>query len=86
MENVEQTQPATEVSQDLQDKLSAIKALVTVHSLLGAGMFQVRNAKTVEDSIQFITALHQQVMEEALNHPDADKVQELIDYKAAKGA
>lgn len=75
----EETQP--QVAQDLLDKVQAIKALVTAHSLLGVGLFQVCNHKQVEESLNFLMALHSQVMQEALAHPDADKIQELVDYK-----
>ena len=72
------------ISQDLQDKLAAIKALVTAHSLLGVGMFQHRHQEALKESLKFLEALHKQVMEEALLHSDADKCQELVDYKAQK--
>lgn len=82
MENTQENQAVTTVSQDLQDKLKATKALVTAHSLLGVGMFQHRHTEQLNQSLQFLAELHKQILEECLFHPDADKVQELVDYKA----
>jgi len=80
MEN-EQNQAVITIAQDLQEKLLAIKALVTAHSLLGVGMFQHRHQQALSESLKFLEALHLQVMEEALVHPDADKCQELVEYQ-----
>ncbi len=81
MENTEQNQAVTPISQDLLDKVQAAKALVTAHSLLGVGMFQHRHQDALKQSIDFLTALHKQVLDEALQHPDADKVPDLAAYR-----
>lgn len=70
------------VSQDLLDKVQATKAIVTAHSLLGVGMFQHRHSEALKQSLDFLTALHKQILDECIVHPDADKVQELVDYRA----
>ena len=44
-------------------------------------MFQSRNHVQVMESIEFVSLLHKQLMEDALVHPDSDKVSELADYK-----
>lgn len=71
-----------EAPKDLLDKVQAAKAIVTVHSLLGVGMFQFRHQDQLKQSMEFLTALHTQVLDECLLHPDCEKVQDLVDYKA----
>lgn len=80
MENTEQNQAVTP-AQDLQDKVQAAKALVTAHSLLGVGMFQHRHQEALTQSLQFLAALHKQILEECLAHPDADLIPDLVEYK-----
>ena len=81
-----ENQEVITISQDLQDKLNAIEALVQTHTLLGLGTFQYRNHQALKSSLHFLESLHKQVMEEALAHPDADKVQSLVEYKAQQEA
>lgn len=81
MENNEQKQAVKQPAKDLLDKVQATKALVTAHSLLGVGMFQHRHSEALKQSIDFLQALHSQLLEECLAHPDADLIQELVDYK-----
>lgn len=83
LQTMQESQEKQEVNlpEELKDKLSAIKALVTVHSLLGVGMFQHRHTPQLTESLKFLESLHKQVMEEALQHPDADKAPELVEYK-----
>lgn len=86
MENNESNQavtPAKQPAQDLLDKVKATKAIVTAHSLLGVGMFQARNHDAVQQSIEFLGALHKQILSECLEHPDADLIQDLVDYREA---
>lgn len=77
---VETTTPA-DLPQDLLQKVSATKAVATAHSLLGVGMFQHRHTEALQKSIDFLTSLHKQILEECLSHPDADKVPDLVEYK-----
>ena len=86
MKKNESNQQAAPVSQDLLDKVQATKAIVTIHSLLGVGMFQYRHNDQVKQSLDFLGNLHKQVLDDALSHPDADKVKDLVDYKAEKEA
>ena len=80
MEDLEQKQEVTIVPQDLLDKVGALKALATVHSLLISGLFQVKHHEIINESVKFVSSLHSQVMAEAQAHPDADKVPELKQY------
>jgi len=73
-----------EVSKDLLDKVQATKALVTVHSLLGVGMFQIRHQDQLKQSMDFITELHKQVLEECLLHPESDLVEDLVEFRKEK--
>ena len=79
MENKEIAQ--TQVSQDLLDQVQSAKALVTVHSLLLVGTFQQKNMDALKQSIDFVAALHKQVLEASLKHEQADLLPELVEYK-----
>lgn len=68
-------------SVDLPKQIQAAKALVSVHSLLSVGMFQHRHQDSLKQSLEFLSALHSQVLEECLSHPDADKYEDLVSYK-----
>jgi len=83
MKNNEQNQAVKEAAQNLQDKVKAAKALDTAHSLLGVGMFQHRHSEALKQSIEFLAALHKQVLDECLNHPDSDLIPDLVEYKEA---
>lgn len=83
MENNEQNQVVKQPAQDLIDKVQATKALVTAHSLLGVGMFQHRHSEALSQSIDFLAALHKQVLDECLEHPDSDLIPDLVEYKEA---
>jgi hypothetical protein len=80
MENNEQNQAVKQPAQDLVDKVQATKALVTTHSLLGIGMFQHRHSEALQQSIDFLAALHKQILTECLKHPDANLVPDLVEY------
>ncbi len=81
MENTQENQAVTPAPADeLINKVQATKALVTAHNLLGVGMFQARNQEAVKQSLEFLAALHKQILEECLAHPDAHLVQDLVDY------
>lgn len=83
MENTQENRAVSPAPADeLINKVQATKALVTAHSLLGIGMFQARNQEAVKQSLDFLAALHKQILEECLNHPDAHLVQDLVDYAA----
>lgn len=78
-ENVAEVKP--EVSKDLQDKLQALKSLVGIDRLLETGKFSGTMAHEIVRGRDFIAALHAQLLAEVLEHPDADKVEELKAFK-----
>lgn len=84
MKETQENQAVTEIAPELTDKINALKAITTVHSLLGVGMFQHRHSEALSESIKFMEALHKQVMDEALLHPDSDKSAELVEFKQQK--
>lgn len=73
-----------EISQELQSKIQAIRAIATCYNLLDKGSFNHNALVAVEQSLNFLKSLHQQVLEEALAHPDSDKVEELQQFKQSK--
>lgn len=81
MANNESNQAVTP-AQDLLDKVQATKAIVTAHSLLGVGMFQHRHSESLKQSIEFLAALHKQILAECMLHPDSDLIPDLVEYKA----
>lgn len=72
----ELSQPV-EIPQDLQDKISALRAIALTHKLLNTGTFTLAAHEGIKQSIAFLTALHEQLIVEAQNHPSADLVPEL---------
>lgn len=72
-----------QVPQDLQEKVAGIRALAQVHNLLGKGTYTVNAHEAVKQSLAFIESLHQQLVDEALQHPQVDTVPELSNLKKA---
>ena len=72
------------IPKDLQDQLSAIRALAATHDLISKGSFNVSKLAQVEQSILFLQSLHKQCMDQALSHPSADQVPELVEVLAAR--
>lgn len=81
-ENVVEMKP--EVAKELQDKVQALHSLAAVHHLLNQGRFQGSVAGDVVRACDFISILHQSLLKEALEHPDADKVEKLAEMKKAQ--
>ncbi len=75
--------PTPEIPEDLKQKVSAIKALVSVHDLLNRGHFDGYLAPSLVASLKFIGALHTQMVAEAGEHELAYLVEELT-QKAVK--
>lgn len=66
-----------QVPKELQEKVAAVAALAQTHQLLNVGHFQVANSGRLVQSLQFITMLHAQMLNEAKSHPEALLVDEL---------
>ena len=67
-----------EIPNDLQAMLGSLAALVTIHTLLQRGMFQFAENDAIASSIQYVEALHTQVMSEAKAHPKAHLSPKLV--------
>lgn len=79
---VAESQPT--IPQDLQEKISALRAIALTHKLLNSGAFPVSAHDGVKLSIEFLTALHTQMMEEASKHPSSSLIPELSQNKEDK--
>lgn len=66
-----------EIEQNLLNKLSALRSIVTTHNLLQEGSFTVAAFPAIQVSLDFLKSLHKQVSEDALQHPQASLVPEL---------
>lgn len=69
------------IPKDLQDQIGAIRALATTYNLLDKGLFNHTQAQAVRMSLEFVKALYEKSVEEAFNHPEADKSPELMSLK-----
>jgi hypothetical protein len=72
------------IPKDLQDQLSAIRALAATHDLISKGSFNVSKLGQVEQSILFLQSLHAQCIEQALAHPSANEVPELVEVQSQR--
>lgn len=79
---IEATQPQ-EVSKELQNKVGSIRALATAHNLIQKGYFPHGYNAAIEQSLAFLQALHEQVVAEAIQDPQADLVPEIQALKQA---
>jgi len=68
---------APEIPKDLQDQLSSIRALAQCYNLLQKGYFPHGFGPAIDQSLQFLQALHGHAMSEAVKHPSASLVPEL---------
>jgi len=73
--------PPFEIPQDLQEKINALRAIATCHNLLDKGFFNHNQSQLIIQSLEFLRSLHTSVKEEALAHPESDKVEELKAFK-----
>lgn len=76
-----QEAPVQEIDPILLSKVGALKAIVTIHSLLHEGNFQVQTFPAIQSSLEFLKSLHKQVVGDALQHPQAEQVPELKQLK-----
>jgi hypothetical protein len=82
MENTQTpVQETQELPKDLQDKLTSLKALASIHHLINNSSFKTNQFSQVDAAISFITILHGEMMKDAASHESADQVPELVQYK-----
>ena len=65
---------APEVKQmpkDLEEKAKAVQAIANVYDLLNLGVFSGHLSQRNVEAQKFIAALHKQMLEELLAHPEA---------------
>ncbi len=74
-----------QIDPQLTEKVKALKALVTCHTLLADGMFPKSSWGAIQNAQTFLESLHTQLTAECLAHPDCDKVTELQALKAPNG-
>ncbi len=74
----------SEISAEFNGHLQGLRALTTVHDLLQKGAFPYGYRNALELGIAFIESLHTQSTEQALLHPEADKVADLVALKEAR--
>lgn len=67
----------------IHTKVSALKALTTIHSLLSSGHYPHAHHEAVGQSLVFIQTLHATALEDALADPSADTVPELLSIREA---
>ncbi len=79
-----ETLNSNEIDQDLSQKIAGLKALAATHTILNRGSFPISLHSTVEQSIDFMQSLHEQLLSEAILHPQADLVPELKLLKDSK--
>lgn len=76
------TTPAIDPS--LLQSVGALRGIAIAHNLLDSGLYPHAKAEQVRMSLDFLRKMHEELRKSALAHPDADKVPELVDLKAAQ--
>lgn len=78
--------PTSEIPEDLQKAWNAVECIATTCNLLQKGSFPVTYHKAIAECVAFQVRLHQNMVEEALKHPQANLIPELKQEleKAAK--
>jgi len=66
------------IDQALVDKCKALKQLINVHDLLNQGQFPGYHNKRIGEALDFVQSLHKQLLAEAQEHPQSNKIAELI--------
>lgn len=69
------------IDQDLLNKVQALKALTATYNLLDRGSYPHNALVAVVESMKFVRSLHEQLLAEALAHPEASEVPELSKFK-----
>lgn len=75
------TDKATEIDQTLLDQVQSLQALVTCNSLIQFGLYPYEQRLMVQQALGFIQTLHKSVLDEALKHPQANKIPKLVEEK-----
>lgn len=73
-----------EIEKDLQDQLGALRAIATAHNLLDKGVYSHSQLPAVSLSLEFLRSLHTSTVAQAVQHPQADLIPELVQFKAAQ--
>lgn len=76
--------PVLDISEEFSKTLKGLGALTTVYNLLQKGTFTYDYRFALDQSISFIQSLHNQSTDNALLHPESDKVPELVALKEAR--
>lgn len=66
-----------EVNEELDKKVSALKAIVETYALLSKGFYQPENFERAKRCSMFLESLHEELMNECLRHPHAASFPEL---------
>ena len=69
------------VAPELEEKVKALHALAMTHHYLGTASFKVPAFGHIIECLNFLSALHSKLLTDALAHPDADKVEKLVEMK-----
>ena len=54
------------------EKLTSLKQLTNIHNVLTTGLFNCKDFKNVADGAIFIAALHKELAEDLMTHPEAE--------------
>lgn len=74
---VDAVQAPAQVPEDLENQLKSIRAIAQCYNLLQKGMYPHGYAMAIDQSLQFLQALHVQAFTDAQKHPSASLVPEL---------
>lgn len=81
--NVTPISKSQELSEDLKNQLHAIRCLAATYNLLDTGFFNVKNLEVLRGTVHpFIHSLYENSVRTALQHPDANRSQELMHLKS----
>lgn len=69
------------VAKDLLDKMRALYALAKTSQILQNGSYRLSLVDDVHQAIAFIGVMHKSLLDEALTHPDSDKIPKLVEVK-----
>ena len=78
--------PESTLPKDLADKWGSVQAIATTHHCLQKGAFTRDYLPLVNASALFIQKLHEQSVEDALKHPQAALIPELMELKKEMAA
>lgn len=70
-----------EPSKELKDKVSALKQIINCHDLLNQGQYPGFHNKRIAEGLEFLAALHKQMLEDVQADPQAHLIPELLQAK-----